>query len=236
MNTLHQTAEAAAAAAQAGTLLKWAGKTFDWVTTSRLPGIGSAEDLARSHLRSSRTIELQIKNLIHWQMAKTGMFGFAANMGGLPLMPLTVPADLAQLFAQQTRMAAAIAFLCGVDPRAREQFRIICIACALGISVRELLHKAGIELIAHRLLWETVSGIGGLAMSALNQAVGLKLTASLAGKSSAGLSRAVPVISGIVGGTLNALSTKAAGEAAQKTFLELGRGLPESERYVLSPA
>lgn len=219
----------------AGSLLKWAGKTFDLVTTRRIPGIGSAEDLARSYLRSDRNTERQIENLIHWQMAKTGMFGFAANLGGLPLLPLTVPADLAQLFAQQTRLAAAVAFLCGVDPRSSDQFRIICIASALGLSVQDLLREAGIKLISQKLLWETVSGIGGIAFSALNQAISLKLTTNLAAKGGSTLGRAVPVLSGLIGGTCNALSTKAVGKAAKKTFLELGRQLPESERYMLRP-
>jgi hypothetical protein len=63
---------------------------------SAIPGLGSAADLADSHLASSGgSTEKAIDNLIAWQIAYAGAAGFVTGLGGLITMPEAIPANSA---------------------------------------------------------------------------------------------------------------------------------------------
>jgi hypothetical protein len=76
--------------------LNWA---YDHAAAA-IPGLGSAADLAESHLKScGGSPEKAVDDLIAWQVGYAGAAGFVSNLGGLITMPVAVPANLASVSA-----------------------------------------------------------------------------------------------------------------------------------------
>ena len=74
-----------------------------------------------------------------------------------------------------------------------------------------------------------VGQIAGATISRINQAVGFQLLTKAGTQGAVNLTKFVPVVGGLVGGTVDALSTKAVGEIAKRVFEALptkepGRG------------
>jgi uncharacterized protein (DUF697 family) len=115
------------------------------------------------------------------------------------------------LFAQ-IELSAAILTLFGVELE-NERNQLILIAAALGLSVNELLRLLG-------------SRLGEQAARQMLR----KLSGDIARRSWLGLGRLVPVGGALVGGGLNALMMRGAGEAMRYTAKRYKQFLDEQER------
>jgi EcsC protein family len=201
-------------------VLHWA---FDQAT-SKLPGIGSAEDLARSHLANcGGSAEKAIAQLITWQVRYAGALGFATNLGGLVTMPVTVPANLASVLLIQLRMIAAIAILRGYKVN-DHQVRTLAFLCVVGSGAADLLQEVSIGL-GTRLSTQLIMKISGKTLTVINQAVGVRLITKAGATGLIGLTRIVPFIGGLIGGGFDAIVTRGIGAAAKMTFQAI---LPEN--------
>ena len=190
---------------------------LDWAyarATSVVPGLGSAEDLAKRHLSKAGNSEDAIDDLIRWQTAFAGAAGAVANLGGLITLPIALPASMASTLLIQLRMITAIAILRGYDP-ADDRVRAASFMCLAGSTGSQAMGEAGMT-IGSRLLSQASS----VAIARIKQAVGARLAARAG---AGGLARFVPLVGGLVGGGIDAAVTRAVGAVAKQYFPPLAQ-------------
>lgn len=157
-----------------------------------LPGRPTIEELAREYEKDEDTF-------LRWQIAKCALTGFASGVGGILTLPVSVPADMAANFYVQLRLIAVIAHLRGHDPKS-DRVKSLAYACLLGNQAKEVIKDISIEF---------------------GRAVAQRLVARAAERGFTQLGRAVPLVGGFVGGTIDALACKAVGEVAKSIFKEI---------------
>jgi uncharacterized protein (DUF697 family) len=65
-----------------------------------------------------------------------------------------------------------------------------------------------------------INKISGATITKINQTVGIRLVTKFGQTGAINLGKAVPIIGGFIGGTVDALSTKTIGTVAINTFIE----------------
>jgi hypothetical protein len=182
--------------------------------------LGGSRDLAAQYLhdRSLRTTNKKIAALIRWETSKSFSSGMVTGIGGLAMMPFTLPADLAATWVIQTRMVGAIAVVLGHDIDS-ELVRTVAVLCLLGDAAKEAVKEVGLELLA-RGLYATVASVPERVLSDINNRVGFHLLSHVGGMGSVQLGRIVPVVGGIVAGTIDAVACHHVGNIAKKVFEE----------------
>lgn len=183
-------------------------KTLDWAYSKAVvgfTGVDSAYDLGNSYLKQDGTIEQQVDSLIKWQVAKAATSGFVTGLGGVMVMPLTVPANIASVIYVQIRMITAIAYMGGHDIK-DDRVKSLVYICMVGNGAKELLKDISIKA-------------GGRILSNIMEKVSAKLATKAGAKSLTSAGKAIPVLGGIVGGSYDAVSTKIVGKVAKRIFI-----------------
>lgn len=175
-----------------------------------------------------------VEQAIQAAMWRTAGTGALAGLGGV----LTLPAgggDLLYFLYAEIELAAAIFTLFGVELEA-EQHRPILMAAAMGLGVNELLRLLGSRL-GEQAAKKLLVNLSREAAQKLQRLLGEKLSLALAKRSWLGLGRLLPVGGAVVGGGLNALLMRGAGEAMRHTARRYRSLLDETmtveEVYVL---
>lgn len=184
-------------------------RTLDWAYSKAITGftgVDSAYELGNSYLNQEGTLDQQVNSLIRWQVTKAATSGFATGLGGVMIMPLTVPANLASVIYIQIRMITAIAYMGGHDIHS-DKVKTLVYICMVGNGAKELLKdisvKAGEKLVTKIL-----------------EKVSIKLAGKIGTKSITSAGKAIPVVGGIIGGSFDATTTRMAGKVAKKIFID----------------
>ncbi len=172
--------------------------------------IGS-QDVAAGVPRS----EAEIDRRVAYYCAMAGTAGFVTNVGGALTLPVTLPANVIGVAALQLRLIAEVASARGHDLHGPEA-RTLALACLTGNAALDVLKEAGV-----RVGQRAIGQVAGAVLARINQAVGSRLLAKAGTQGVVNLTRFVPVMGGLVGGTVDALSTKAVGEIAKRVFQPL---------------
>lgn len=196
-------------------ILNFLTGVYDKVT-GNLPIVGSAEDLANEYLKSGKSPHDAVDSLIKWQCTKTASVGFLTGLGGLLTMPVTLPADMVQSWYIQLRMTAAIAHIYAHDIYS-DQLKTFCILCLCGKGAQNIIKEVG-KKTGEGIVKKAIKSIPGHVLSSINKAVGCKLVTKAGKTSIVNLTKIVPVIGGVIGGTFNAIGTLAVGKAAKRCF------------------
>ena len=184
-------------------------KTLDWAyskAVSGFTGVDSAYDLGNSYLQQKGTLEQQVDSLIKWQITKAATSGFVTGLGGVMVMPLTVPANIASVIYVQIRMIAAIAYMGGHDIR-DDKVKTLVYISMVGNGAKELLKDVSIKA-------------GEKLLTKIAENIAAKLATKAGEKSAVSIAKAVPLLGGVVGGTYDGLSTKVVGKVAKSIFIE----------------
>lgn len=144
---------------------------------------GAIDALVRSHLR------LAAAN------------GFVTSLGGFVVMPIALPANVLGFYVLATRMVAGIAATRGYDIRQPEVRSAILLAL-VGADGDDLLRKAGYAGTG-RLANLAAQRLPGPVLLAVNKGVGFRLLSQVGKKSLTRLGRAVPLVGGFVGASLD---------------------------------
>jgi len=159
--------------------------------------------------------------------------GFLTGVGGLALLPLTLPAAVAGRYVVATRAAAGIAHLRGYDLVA-EEVRTAVLVCLLGPEGDEALERAGVETGR----WSRVTALGRApaeVLAGIGREVGYRLVAKAGDRGVLGLSTLVPLVGGAVGAAADVLACRAAATAAAGAFPALPPGTTVVEGEVVVP-
>jgi 4-diphosphocytidyl-2C-methyl-D-erythritol kinase len=179
-------------------------KAMDWAYAKAiggLTGVDSAYELGNDFLKQKGTLEEQVDALIKWQVAKAATSGFVTGLGGIAVLPLTLPANIASVIYIQIRMITAIAYMGGHDIQEDRVKSMVYISMA-GNGAKELLKEVTVKA-GEKLLSKIVE----------------KVSTHIAGKSTASLGKAVPLVGGIIGGSYDAITTRIIGKVAKKIFI-----------------
>lgn len=171
-------------------------------------GIESAEHLARQYMRSP-DLSRNIDQLIRRQSLKTASISFVIGLGGLLSLPVTLPANLSAVLFIQLRMIAAIAYMCGYDLK-NDNVQTMIYAALCGNALSDILKKGGIKLgtkLGHNLASPYLHNI---VTHKLSHELGLRLFEH-SGKF-------IPIVGGLISGTVEAGTTHLIGRVSKKIF------------------
>ena len=193
--------------------LNWAYKQ----ATEGIKGVDSAQVLAMEYLATEGDLRAKVNRLIRWQNSKAATTGFLTGLGGIIAMPVTIPANIALVLFVQVRMIAAIAAMSGQDLK-DDRIRTLVYACLVGDAGKKILRDVGI-VVGTKFGTKLVSKISGKTLTAINQRVGFRLLTKFGEKGVINLGKAVPLLGGIIGGTVDAVATNVIGNVARDTFI-----------------
>ena len=187
-----------------------------------MPGVDSVAELAADYLEEFRsgkvaTLEEAANSLIRWQNTKSATSGFVTGLGGLLVMPVTIPANLASVYFIQIRMIGAIAHMAGYDVR-NDKVKALIYSCLVGNAAKEVLKDVGIQL-GKKLAQTSINRISGEVIKKINQAVGFRLLTKAGTTGVVNLSKAVPILGGVIGATVDAVTTNTIGNMAVEVFV-----------------
>jgi len=185
-----------------------------------LPTMETAEELGDEYLDEDKSLEDSINSLIRWQIAKVSVSGFLSGLPGLFAAPATIPADLMSCLYVELRMAAAIAHMCGLNPRS-DRVRSFAFVTLCGDSTREVLGRFGVE-VGKKLTLAALRKLPGAVLIRINKAVGFRLLTKFGTKGAANFGKMVPLAGGIIGAAINAAWCNAVGNSARDLFMEIG--------------
>ena len=193
--------------------------------TAQAQGVNWGKRLRKEHSDSDpdAVVEQAIRSAM-WRTAGTGAL---AGLGGV----LTLPAgggDLLYFLYAEIELSAAIFTLFGVELD-DEQHRPILLAAAMGLGVNEMVRIIGSRL-GERAAQQLLRQLSQEAVKQLQRVLGQRLLAHLARRGWMGLGRLVPLTGAVVGGGLNAVLIRTAGEAMRHTAKEYKRFLEEHAR------
>ncbi|KAA9022036.1 EcsC family protein [Niallia endozanthoxylica] len=183
-----------------------------------LPGTPDAFELANSYLRKHSSVEKSVDALIRMQNTKAATSGFLTGLGGIITLPVAIPANVASVIYVQMRMVAAIAVMGGYDLKDDQVKTLVFVALA-GNGAADILKQTGIHF-GQKAAISAIKKIPGAVITKINQKVGFRLLTKFGEKGVVNLVKVVPVLGGIVGGTVDLASTTAVGKAAKKIFIE----------------
>lgn len=181
-----------------------------------LPGMETVQELADKYTSKSNSIDDAIDNFISWQEAKCATSGFLTGLGGLITLPVAIPANISSVIYIQIRMIATIATMRGYDLK-DDQVRTLVYVALTGQAAADILKQAGIK-IGTKMSTVLIKRMPIEIIKQINKAVGFKLVTKFGEKGIINLGKCVPILGGIIGGTVDALGARTIGKTARKVF------------------
>ncbi|MGO1059537.1 EcsC family protein [Planococcus sp. FY231025] len=195
------------------------GRMLEWAYEKSLegmPGMDSAYKMAENFLSKHDSTDKAINSLIRWQNTKAATSGFITGLGGIIVLPVAIPANIASVMYVQIRMIVAIAHMRGYDLK-DDQVKTFVFVCLTGQSASEILKQAGIKAGAS-FAKQAIMKIPGEIIKSINKAVGFRLVTKFGQKGIVNLGKAIPIAGGIIGGTVDGSGTGIIGKTAKKVF------------------
>lgn len=184
--------------------------------------LDSSEQYARARLsQSDGDAEVAIRRVIRETASYAGGTGFLTGVGGFVALPATLPANIIATTALNARMVGAIAYLRGWDLD-DERVQALVLLVVAGSSAQGALSALGVK-VGQQLTLVAIKKIPIQIIREINKRVGFMLIAKYGVKrASITLVRAVPVVGGVVGGSIDAGIAAAIGRVAKKVFPPTG--------------
>ncbi|MEH7276499.1 EcsC family protein [Neobacillus vireti] len=192
--------------------------SYDKAINGGIPGMDTATELADNYLKKRGSIEEKVNSLIRWQNTKSATSGFLTGLGGIIVLPVAVPANIASVLFVQIRMVAAIAHMGGYNLK-DDEVKSFVYLCLAGNGAKEIAKNAGI-VIGQKLAINAISKIPSAVIIKINQAVGFRLLTKFGEKGVINLGKAVPLVGGVIGGTVDGITTNVIGNVARNIFIE----------------
>lgn len=194
-------------------------QVLDWSydkAVNGLPGMETADELAEKYLSKSKSIDEAIDKFINWQLAKCATSGFLTGLGGIITLPVAVPANISSVIYIQTRMIASIAKMRAYDLK-DDQVKTLVYVSLTGQAAADILKQSGIK-IGTKMSTVLIKRMPIEIIKQINKRVGFRLVTKFGEKGVINLGKCVPVVGGIIGGTVDAVGTRTIGKTAKKVF------------------
>lgn len=182
-----------------------------------VPGLDSARELAEDYLNEDECLNEQVDSLIRWQNAKCATSGFITNLGGVLTLPVAIPANIGSTLYVQLRMIAAIAYMGGYDLK-NDKVKTLAFVCLCGNSATKVAKNFGIR-VGTALTEQFIKSISTSTIKQINKAVGMKLITKFGEKGAISLSKGIPIVGGLIGGTIDGIACNTIGNVAKEMFI-----------------
>ena len=182
-----------------------------------LPGMESAEELAKRYLEKYDTVDEAIDPFINWQCAKCATSGFITGLGGLLTLPVAIPANISSVIFVQIRMIATIAKMRGYNLK-DDQVKTLVFVALTGQAATDILKQAGIT-IGSKVGINLIKKMPMKVIYQINKKVGFRLVTKFGQKGIINLGKLVPIVGGVIGGTVDTVGTLTVGKTAKKLFI-----------------
>ncbi|MGN9119944.1 EcsC family protein [Turicibacter bilis] len=182
-----------------------------------LPGMESAEELAKRYLEKYDTVDEAIDTFINWQCAKCATSGFITGLGGLLTLPVAIPANISSVIFVQIRMIATIAKMRGYNLK-DDQVKTLVFVALTGQAATDILKQAGIT-IGSKVGMNLIKKMPMKVIYQINKKVGFRLVTKFGQKGIINLGKLVPIVGGVIGGTVDTVGTLTVGKTAKKLFI-----------------
>ena len=199
------------------TVIKILNSIYDNVEIG-LPGTLSIEEAVQQESTKYKNEEEYIDSIIKWAVAKSACSGFVSSVGGIITWPVALPAGLTASLYIQMRMIAKIAYLCGYDIKS-ENVKIFIYCCLTGTAIKEIVKSVAIK-IGEKLTQQMIASISGQVLTQINQQVGFRLFTKFGSKGVLNLGKAVPIVSGLIGASIDGHWCFISGKTAKKVFYQ----------------
>ncbi len=198
-----------------------ASQLASYLLDKGLTGLGplsSAASLANEYLGDERygDDDARVAALIRWEIAKNFSTGFLTGLGGFVTLPVAVPSAIAASWVLQARMAGAIAHIYGHD-LASDRVRTKILLSLAGDVARDAMRDLGLKP-GSKLTQRAVDQIPGRALVEINKRIGARLLARVGQRVILKFPRAIPVVGGVVGGSLDAMVCRMVARTASTLF------------------
>lgn len=162
----------------------------------------SAERVADRALADAPDREGAVDKVVREHIKLGAAGGFVTSVGGFFTLPVALPANVLGFYLLATRMTAGVARVRGYDIR-QPQIRSAVLLTLVGADADDLLAKAGVVVPAGRLSSLAAERLPGPAVMVVNKAIGFRLLAGAGGKTFSRFGKAVPVVGGVLGASLD---------------------------------
>ena len=179
---------------------------YDKVLQGVPPKREGAVAMAERYLRKNDSVDEAALDLITDHISRCTATGFVLGLGGLVTMRLTIPANI-----------AGVAYMGGYDVYS-PQVRMLSYVCLAGISIQSMLKNTGVK-IGTRITKTVVAKIPARLTSTINRSVGYRLFTKFGSRGAVSVGKAVPLVGGIVSGSLDFVETRLIAERAYNMFI-----------------
>lgn len=198
-----------------------ATKLAKWITkrgVDGVPPLSSANDLALEYTidQGYENNDERVDSLINWETSKNFTSGFITGLGGVVTLPISIPSAFGASWIIQARMAGAIAQIYGHN-LSEDKVRTLILLSLVGDAAKEVLKTAGIKF-GTKLTNASIAGISGKTLIEINKRIGFRLITKAGETGVVNLTKFVPVVGGLIGGTFDAVSCRAVGRVAKDLF------------------
>ena len=177
----------------------------------------NAEPTRKVRPEEHNDVEKAIKRLIVESVEAAGVNGFVTGLGGFIAMPVTVPANMAGALVINARLAAAIAYLRGYDPK-DPHVRTVATLIAVGSNAQQIATTIGIK-VGEKMAMQAIKQLPIKLIREINKKAGFMLLAKYGSKRSLiTLAKGVPLVGGVIGGGVDATMTSVIGRTAKAMF------------------
>ncbi|MDD2480678.1 MAG: EcsC family protein [Lutispora sp.] len=157
------------------------------------------------------------KKILNRKSFKNGLVGAATGLGGLLILPVAVPTDLAFSWRIQAYMAFSIAYVYGHAPQTTDLKTDLYLILA-GDSAKEVLKRFGIEASKAATKKVVDRYITKEVMQKIWKVLGQKIITKAGEKSFTSFAKMIPIIGAPVGFVFDWVSTLAVGHFAIKYY------------------
>lgn len=187
---------------------------------------------------SRETLSRIASKLILDRTSKSSLMSFAAGIPGGFAMAATIPADVMQFFGISLRLAQELSYLYGAsdlwesgevdDDKVRNQLILYC-----GVMFGASGAAAGVRVLSTQIAKTTLKKLPQKALTKtfwyplvkqIGKAIGVKVTKSTVAQ---GISKAIPIVGGVISGSLNFASMLPMARRLQTTLDEACFGYTE---------
>lgn len=175
-------------------------------------------DMAQEYLMKYEDSEVSCKQMLKNQVKKCATSGFITGFGGAITLPITIPANISSVLYVQMRMVACTAALAGLDLNS-DQVQTFVYACLAGVSVTQVVKKAGIK-VGKKIAEKGIEKIPGKALVKINQKVGFRLLTKFGEKGVVNFAKLLPGVGAVINGGFDYAETKIIANRAYKMFFE----------------
>lgn len=164
---------------------------------NRVPLISpSIESFANDYLSKHDSKELACKDILNKQVIKCTTSGILSGLPGVIALPVTIPANIANVLYVQMRMIACTAYMAGYDLKS-DQTQTLVYACLAGVAINQILKKVGIK-IGEKVALRLIDQIPGKVLIAINKKVGFRLLTKLGSTGMINFGKLVPGVGAIL--------------------------------------